>query len=228
MYKAKYYFLVALGLLISSYVWASPPENYIIKYNFKNPDGSVFRIIKYYFREGCKFRSEYYSTIQYNINSSAEAQVENDSVESQAEADMKTESIANPEPHTVEILRKDKNLVWSIMPEFKQYFEVSLKPDSWDRSVSGNFVSDFKDLKKTGESKLLNNDCEIYESVQKYNDVTWTNIFYVAKELKVILKSEMLQNGKLVQTMEAAEFSTEQPSSFLFEVPEGYSKGENN
>jgi hypothetical protein len=64
--------------------------------------------------------------------------------------------------------------------------------------------------------------------VQKVNEETWTNIFYVAKELNVILKSELLQNGKLVQTMEAAEFSTEPPSQSLFEVPEGYSKSENN
>ena len=227
MLKAKFNFLITLALF-SSFVWAAPPENFAIKYVFKNPDGSVFRIIKYYLSDGCKFRSEYYSTIQYNITSSADAQVENGKVESQAKAEMKAESIADPIPHTIEILRKDKSLVWSIMPEFKQFSEVSLNPDAWEHSVSGNFIFDFKDLKKTGETKLLNLDCDIYEIVQKYNENTWTNIFCVAKELNVILKSDLIQNGKLVQVMEAAEFSTEPQSSTLFEVPEGYKKSENN
>jgi len=224
--RISYFFI--MGFLFSSFVWAAPPENFAIKYIFKNPDGSVFRIIQYYFSDGCKYRVEYYSTIQYNINSSAEAKIENGNVESQAKAEMKADTIADPVPHTIEILRKDKNLVWSMMPEFKQFSEVTLQPDSWERSISGNFISDFKDLKKTGEAKLLNYDCGIYESVQKYNEETWTNIFYVTKESNIILKSDLLQNGKLVQVMEAVEFSTEKPSSTLFEVPEGYSKSENN
>jgi hypothetical protein len=227
MSKVRFYFLVTLGLLISSFVWATTLENFTLKYVFKNPDGSGFRIIKYYFSEGRKLRAEYYSTIQYNISSSAEAKVENDTVESQANADMQADSIANPEPHTIQILRKDKNLVWMLMPEFKEFFESPLKPDAWENSISGNFISDFNDLKKTGETKLLNYDCDVYESVQKYNEDTWTNTFCVAKELNVVLKSEMMQNGKLVQIKEAAEFSTEPPSSSLFEIPEGYSKNEN-
>jgi hypothetical protein len=228
MLKAKFYLLVVLAILIPSFAQAANPGNFSLKYVFKNSDGSEFRIIKYYLNEECKFRTEYYSTIQYNISSSAEATVENDTVKSGVKADMQGESKADPVPHTIEILRKDKNLVWSIMPEFKQFFEVPLKPDAWEHSVSGNFISDFNGLKKTGETKLLNYNCDVYESVQKYNEDTWTNIFCVAKELNVVLKSEMLKNGNLVQLMEATEFSTEPPSPSLFEIPEGYRKSENN
>jgi hypothetical protein len=155
MSKVKYYFLITLGLIITSLVSSASPDNFSIKYIFKNPDGSEFRIIKYYLSDGCKYRSEYYSTIQYNINSSADVKVEGDKVESKVKADMQADSIANPVPHTIEILRKDKNLVWTMMPEFKQFFEVPLRPDAWENAVSGNFISNFKDLKKTSETKNI-------------------------------------------------------------------------
>jgi hypothetical protein len=59
-------------------------------------------------------------------------------------------------------------------------------------------------------------------------DDEWTNIFYIAQDLNVILKSELWQNGKLVQTMEATEFHLEKPADSLFEVPDGYKKNESN
>jgi hypothetical protein len=60
------------------------------------------------------------------------------------------------------------------------------------------------------------------------NEDNWTNIAYVAQDLNVILKTELLQNGKLVQIMEATEFSMEKPAAALFEIPDGYIKNDNN
>jgi hypothetical protein len=84
------------------------------------------------------------------------------------------------------------------------------------------------DYKKTGEANLLGYNCDIYESVQKEEKDSWTSILYSAQSLKVILKTEILQNGKLVQTMEATEFSTNKPDKSLFEIPDGYQKNDNS
>ena len=131
------------------------------------------------------------------------------------------------EPHTIEILRKDKGLVWSLDPSFKNYIEVPLRADSWEHATTSIFVIDFSGYKKTGEVKLLVYNCDIYESVQKEGNDSWTSILYAAQGLKVILKTEILQNGKLVQTMEATEFNTDKPDKSLFEIPDGYQKNDN-
>lgn len=61
--------------------WAAPLQDYSIGYAIKKPNGTTSSFIKYYLRDGNKFRIEYLSK----------------------------EGVA----HTVEILLKDKGLVWS-------------------------------------------------------------------------------------------------------------------
>lgn len=234
MLKTKLIWLLVAGLVISTAIaWTVPPQNYTISYTFKNPDGSVFRITKYYMRDGNKFRTDYISPIQYNISAGAEVTTDlSGDADSQkiAKEDVKltTEQPNNIEPHTIEILRKDKNLVWSLDPSFKNYIEVPLRQDAWERAIDGIYNIDSPDLKKTGEIKMLDYTCDIYESTQKVKEDSWTNIAFVAQDINVILKTELWQNGKLVQTMEATEFNMEKPASSLFEIPEGYQKNDNN
>lgn len=228
MPKTKLFFLLTAGLLIlSALTMAAPLQNFMIAYTFKNPDGTVFRIIKYYLQDQ-KFRTEYYSTVTYDISGSAEGQIKDSTISSEAKAEMKAEYSAAKEPHTIEILRRDKGLVLSMDPAFKNYIEVPLRQDSWDHALTNIFFESMPDLKKSGETKLLNYSCDIYESVSKVQDNSWTNIFYVAEDINIILKTELWQNGKLVQTMEATEFHLEKPDESLFEVPDGYKKNENN
>jgi outer membrane lipoprotein-sorting protein len=232
MPKTRLFWLFIIGLVISSALtWAVPPQDYTISYTFKNPDGTVFRITKYYLRDGNKFRTDYISPTQYNISAGADASTDlsNDtSGNVSSDAQLQAEHLTNVEPQTIEILRKDKNLVWSLDPSFKNYIEVPLKQDAWEHSLTEIFISDFHDFKKTGDTTLLNYTCDIYENVQKVKEETWTNTAYVAQRLNVILKTELRQNGKLVQTMEATEFSTEKPASSLFEIPDGYQKNDSN
>ncbi len=229
MMKTKFLFLLLAGLLIfSALTTAAPLQNFMIVYTFKNPDGSGFRIIKYYLQDSQKFRTEYYTTVEYNISGSAEGQVKDSIISSEAHAEMTSKSKTDIEPHTIEILRKDKGLVWSMAPDFKDYIEVPLRQDSWEHVLTNIFLDNLSDFKKSGEMKLLNYHCGIYKRVDKVKDDEWTNIFYIAQDLNVILKSELLQNGKLVQTMEAAEFHLEKPADSLFEVPSGYKKNESN
>jgi hypothetical protein len=232
MPKTNLILLLITGLMISSVLaFAVPLKDYTIVYTFKNPDGSVYSIIKYYMRDGNKFRTEYITTVEYSINANTEASTDlsNDTSSNvSSTAQLNAKPISNPEPHTVEILRNDKKLVWSLDPSFKNYIEVPLRQDSWEHILTEIFISDFHSLKKNGEAKLLNYTCDIYESVQKVKEDSWTNIAYVSHDLDVILKTELWQNGKLVQTMEATEFSMEKPALSLFEIPEGYQKNDSN
>ncbi len=230
MSTAKLKGLIIICLLMSSaVVLMAQPQSFIVTYKYTDPNSSGFRMIKYFLSEGLKFRSEYYSTVQFSISANAQGKVEDTTISGNANAELRDESAeANFQPHTIEILRNDKKLVWSMDPSFKNYFEVPLSQDGWNHATEKFSIPDSVKLKKTGESKILDYPCSIYEITQKVADDVWTNIYYVAKDLNFILKNEMMQNGKLVQTMEASEFSTNKPDDSLFEVPQDYKKVENS
>lgn len=122
--------------------------------------------------------------------------------------------------HTVEILRKDKGLVWSMNPEFKQYHEVPLRQDSWERAIGGLFALQDPPVKRSGTMKILNYTCDVYEMLSG----EWLNIFAIEPGTKAILRSEIKHNGTLFQIREATEFKTEKPAAALFEIPAGYNK----
>jgi hypothetical protein len=232
MLKATLILILIIGLMISSAIaFNVPPKDYAIVYVFKNADGTVSNMIKYFMRDGNKFRTEYITSVEYSITTNTEASTDlsNDTSSNvSSTSQLNANPISNPEPHTVEILRNDKKLVWSLDPSYKNYIEVPLRQESWEHILTNIFISDFHDLKKTGEATLLNYTCDTYENVQKVKEDSWTNIAYVSRDLGVILKTELWQNGKLVQTMEATEFNLEKPALSLFEIPVTYTKNDSN
>jgi hypothetical protein len=46
--------------------------------------------------------------------------------------------------------------------------------------------------------------------------------YVIVRDLNVIVKSELIQNNKLMQIDEATELKLEKPAVTLFEVPAGY------
>ena len=232
MPKAILILTLIFGLMISSALaFNVPPQDYTIIYVFKNADGIVSNMIKYFMLDGNKFRTEYITTVEYSMTTNIEASTDlsNDTSSNISSTEqLNAKPISNPEPHTIEILRNDKKLVWSMDPSYKNYIEVPLKQESWEHILTNIFISDFHDFKITGEVKLLNYNCDIYESVQKVKEDNWTNIDYVSHDLGVIMKTELWQNGKLVQIMEATEFNLEKPEKSLFEIPKTYTKYETN
>ncbi len=232
MLKANLILMLIIGLMVSSAVALTvPPKDYAIVYVYKNADGTVSNMIKYFMRDGNKFRTEYITTVEYSMTANTEASTDlsNDtSTNVSSTTQLNAKPISNPEPHTIEILRNDKKLVWSLDPSFKDYIEVPLRQESWEHILTNVFIGDLQDFNKTGEATLLNYACDIYERVQKVKEDSWTNIAYVSQELGVILKTELWQNGKLVQTMEATEFNLEKPAVSLFEVPATYTKNDSN
>lgn len=235
MLRAKLILLLTVALVISFTltIAATSPKDYTISYTFKNPDGTVFRIIKYYLRDSNKFRSEYISTVLYKINSTAEANTglsnsANSVGQMNSEANMQAEHSSNPEPYTIEILRKDKKLVWSMDPPSKTYIEVPLEQESWENVCTKVVMNALPGFKKTGQTKILSYDCDIYEMVQTIKEETWSNKVFIARDLNVVLKTELKQNGKLVEIMEANQFNMKKPEASLFNVPAGYQKNDNN
>ena len=231
--------LIAGFLVLSSFSRTEAPQNYTMSYVFKNPDGTPFRVIKYYLLEGMKFRVEYYSfntPTEINVSAEAELNLDNAAVKEVSKVNvdvnevnkLQAPDLTGLEAHTIEILRNDKKLVWSMEPSFKQYVEVPLREDSWRRSLMTIVINNFADYKKTGETKLLNYSCSMYENVQKIGDNSWISILYVADGLNVILKAETFKNGTLFQLQEATEFRQDKPEQALFEIPKGYQKNDNN
>jgi len=192
MWKMKLIYLAIAGfLLLSTLVLAAPLQDYSIAYTVKKPDGIVTDLIKYYLRDGNKFRVDY---------------LHPDGV-----------------TYAIEILRKDKGLVWSLDPSFKIYFEVPLRQDAWERAVRGISGTEPPKLGKTGTAKFLNYTCDIYEVEAE----GWTSIFYLEPSMNLILRSETKHKGETFQIREATEFSPAKPAAALFEVPDGYQKQQN-
>lgn len=122
--------------------------------------------------------------------------------------------------YTIEILRKDKGLVWSMDPNLKIYFEVPLRQEAWERAITGVSMAESPKINKTGTTKFLNYPCDIYEVVSG----EWTNIFFLEPSMNLILRSETKHKGKTFQIREATEFSPQKPAVSLFEIPAGYQK----
>ena len=224
--KLKSVWLTGVGLfLFSVLAWAAPPQDYQLGYVFKNPDGSVFRIIRYYLRDGNKYRAEYLTTVQAGIDhtDAMTEQLPAGGAQWSSSTKMTVERLpSDAAPQGVEILRKDKGLVWNLMAASQSYSQAPLRQDAWDYAYGKNFVSDCSGFKKIGATRLLNYSCDIYQTEED----GWSNIITVARDSKVILKIETFENGKLAETMEALEFRTEKPAAALFEIPDGYKKNQ--
>jgi outer membrane lipoprotein-sorting protein len=146
---------VAELFLFSALAWAAPLQDYSIGYTIKNPDGTISSFIKYYLRDGNKFRAEY----------------------------LNKDGVA----HTVNILRKDKGLVWSLDPNLKTYFEVPLRQDKWENAVMGVSATISPELKKTGTTKFLNYPCDIYE----VESDEWINIDVIELSMNIFFRFEI-------------------------------------
>lgn len=124
-------------------------------------------------------------------------------------------------PHTVQIVRKDKNLVWTLDPPTKGYVETAIAKDTWEHALYAIFATDAHKAKKTGTTTFLKQPCDVYEAGAD----GWITTSTIAQSSNIVLKSVLTQDGKLVQTMEASQLRLEKPAAALFEIPAGYTKG---
>jgi hypothetical protein len=121
---------------------------------------------------------------------------------------------------TIVIYRKDKGQVWTFYPNIKQYTEIPMEQTLWDQAIKGTSNIPLDSSLKTGETKLLNYNCDIYEMKKDGK----TDISFIVKGMNVILKSQSIENDKILMTAEATEFHLGNPAALLFEILAGYKK----
>ncbi len=120
----------------------------------------------------------------------------------------------------VSVYRKDKGLVYGLEPDTRTYTQSELKDGDWERELFAVFPESGHKLQKTGEATVLKTPCEVFTS----DLTTLTMTFTLAKGSGVILKSEWLQKGQVMQIDEATAFSLAKPALALFEIPAGYKR----
>lgn len=113
------------------------------------------------------------------------------------------------------IYRKDTGTSWSLDPDTKKYSEKKLDPGTWDTVIETLFAREFQAQEKTGEARVLDYPCDVYR--QENN--RWVTLSYVAQGLNIVLRSEIIRDGKTVEVMEAVKFVQEKPADSLFEIP---------
>ena len=107
------------------------------------------------------------------------------------------------------------------------YDEHAVDPQMFSWALTSRFGKAMK--VKIGETSVLGYECDIYDVTQTVvtetaGTITYTNIVTVARDLNVVLKTELLINGVPFQATVVTQFSLEKPDESLFVVPAGYSK----
>jgi hypothetical protein len=225
--------LVLTGLLLScASALASSPLDYSMTTEYRNPDGTVFRITRDYVRDGAMHRREYVTPVAYHfeVHVDSEAQLDSDSDEEElttaGEEEMMTTTVQLPldiEPHTVDISRNDLGIGWMLDTESLTYGEYVLDPAKFEYGVDISLPEDYATL-KIGETSVLGYECDVYDVTQTYGETTYTNIITVTTDLSVILRTELLIDGVVFQIAAVTQFSLEKPDESLFVVPAWYSE----
>lgn len=120
----------------------------------------------------------------------------------------------------ISIYRKDKELTWGVEPDSKTYVQKKLDAGTWDRGLFSVFPEPGQTFIKTGEATHLGFACDVLASELK--KISTVNA--VVRDMNVIMKSDMLLKGKVVQVIETTEFRLEKPPATLFELPAGYKR----
>lgn len=125
---------------------------------------------------------------------------------------------------TINILRIDKNVIWSLKPEDKTYTEEQITDEILDNWTYRNVKNKST---KIEQEKILYQDCDLYnfnEKVQIYGmDVQRTVKYWFLKDTNIILKRDE-RVGSLHVINEATEIKFEEPTDDLFEIPNNYIK----
>jgi hypothetical protein len=191
-FKMKFIGLVIFGSLLFTWVWAAPPPDYALTYAYKEMNRETLTM-----------------TLKYYLHNGLKLRIDYLS--------------AGGAVRMSKIFLKDKGLVWTLYSFSQQYQEQPLDQDVWD-IVTGGFAFewDWDQCQKTGETKLLNYPCDIYQ-MQKNATITTA---YIAQGMNIVLKAESRENDKIVLKMEATDFRPEKTAASFFEIPAGYTKSQ--
>ena len=125
--------------------------------------------------------------------------------------------------NAITILRMDKKVSWTLMPESKQYMEMALPFDPSHPS-SDNTTEYEYEMKTIGHETINGYDCDVIQYTYK-NKKYGILVQWLAKKLNFPVKYQTKgSNGKVTSTMEYQNIKTGGINDSLFEIPDGYTK----
>jgi hypothetical protein len=123
---------------------------------------------------------------------------------------------------SIMILRMDKKVAWTLMPDSKQYMEMAIP---FDPNHPAEDNKDFEYEKTVIGNETVNGfECQVVQYTyknKKYGILTQ----WLSSQLGYAVKYQNKNsNGKVQMTMEYTNIKTGKQDDALFEVPEGYAK----
>ena len=119
----------------------------------------------------------------------------------------------------ITILRSDKGVAWSIMPERKMYLEIPLTPEM-TRDL-GQFAQDHAKMTPLGRETVGGYLCDKYETEFKTNGGSIKHYMWIAQKLGMPIKIVSLDNSFSREYRDIKEGAV--PDA-VFEVPPGFIK----
>ena len=119
----------------------------------------------------------------------------------------------------ITILRSDKGVAWSIMPERKMYLEIPLTPEM-TRDL-GQFAQDHAKMTSLGRETVGGYLCDKYETEVKTNGGSVKHYMWIAQKLGMPIKIVSLDNSFSREYRDIKEGAV--PDA-VFEVPPGFTK----
>ena len=123
----------------------------------------------------------------------------------------------------ITILRSDKKVAWTLMPDEKQYIEIGLPFDP--ARPSGEVGTEYAyDRKTIGHEKVNGYDCDVIQYTYK-KKIYGVLVQWFSSKLNFAVKYQTKDtNGKVTSTQEYQNIKTGSVADSLFEIPAGYTK----
>lgn len=122
---------------------------------------------------------------------------------------------------SITILRLDKKVSWTLMPDNKQYMEIGIPFDPNHPSKDATIEYESKVI---GNETLGGYDCQVIQYTYK-NKKYGILVQWVASKLNFAIKYQSKDSdGKVKLTMEYKNIKTGNVADSSFEIPDGYSK----
>jgi hypothetical protein len=125
---------------------------------------------------------------------------------------------------TIVITRRDKNVVWTLMPSEQMYMES--KPGSSNRSDDmNNYTVD--ESTPVGHEVVNGISCEKTKIIMTGKDGTKMGGFWWISKEGIVIKMDMIakdKGGKMRMKSELTNLKIGKQNPHLFEIPPGYSK----
>lgn len=121
---------------------------------------------------------------------------------------------------SISIVRKDKNLMWQLMPAQKMYTEMAI-PEQQATGVTKTVAGEIK-RKKVGTELINGMMCDKFEVSQKSQSTGQTEVLYQWINREGIPVKTAARDGSW--STELKNFKMGKQPNSLFEIPAGYTK----